>query len=313
LDSELLLDLAVEGHGTYAFIPDAVIVGTVFVNAVANALSALTQDATIHLTPLNGAEFTGSVLANFAVTEATWGRVVSIGPLLLGQSREVAVPLRIPGGSEPFLEATLGFVNFSGQKDQATLKGSQRRATQSSILSNARARTVSTGYQAVTDACGGRGKSAVQAVTALAQSYEGYVAASSSKGEVDTSLMALRIDVDGRMSKAIKSKERFNRWGKHYVRALMRAHQIQQCTNFMDPGLQGYGGKLFAAVRQIGEEVFLNLPPPKPSRALPPVPLPARTAPPSGTYVPPAAPPPPAASAPDSPNMRTYYAGGGGG
>merc|ERR1719171_963289 len=96
LDSELLLGLAIEGNGTYAFIPDAVIVGTVFVNAIANSLSSLTQDATLHLTATNGAEFAGPVMGDFATTEAAWGRVVSIGPILLGQSREVVVPMRIP-------------------------------------------------------------------------------------------------------------------------------------------------------------------------------------------------------------------------
>ena len=33
------------GHGTYSFIPDALIVGTVFVNTVANVLSTFTQSA----------------------------------------------------------------------------------------------------------------------------------------------------------------------------------------------------------------------------------------------------------------------------
>lgn len=49
LDSDLLLGLSQQGGGTFAFIPDAVIVGTVFVNAVANALSTYTQHATLQL------------------------------------------------------------------------------------------------------------------------------------------------------------------------------------------------------------------------------------------------------------------------
>merc|ERR1719247_2427089 len=50
LNSELLLDLAAEGSGTFAFIPDALIVGTTFVNSIANVRSTLTQNATLHLT-----------------------------------------------------------------------------------------------------------------------------------------------------------------------------------------------------------------------------------------------------------------------
>ncbi|EGR28365.1 von willebrand factor type a domain protein [Ichthyophthirius multifiliis] len=40
LDSELLNELAIEGNGAYAFIPDASFVGTVFVNAFAQMLSS---------------------------------------------------------------------------------------------------------------------------------------------------------------------------------------------------------------------------------------------------------------------------------
>ena len=43
LDSQLLLELATECHGTYSFIPVAPNVGTVFVNSVANVISNFTQ------------------------------------------------------------------------------------------------------------------------------------------------------------------------------------------------------------------------------------------------------------------------------
>jgi len=136
--------------------------------------------------------------------------------------------------------------------------------------------------------------------------------------------LALKSDIDGRMSKALKGKERFNRWGKHYLRALMRAHQLQQCTNFMDPGLQVFGGRLFKAYRSEGDTIFVSLPPPTPS-ASPALREPVRT------YVPPAAPTPAAQSASAArpspalvpthpstpplaePEMRTYYRGAGGG
>ena len=47
--SQLLLDLAVEGNGFFAFIPDARIVGTCFVSCIANLLSTWKCSATLHL------------------------------------------------------------------------------------------------------------------------------------------------------------------------------------------------------------------------------------------------------------------------
>merc|ERR1711871_1356502 len=57
----------------------------------------------------------------------------------------------------------------------------------------------------------------------------------------------------------------FNRWGRHYLPSLARAHLVQQCNNFKDPGVQAYGGKLFQELRDAVDDIFCKLPPPKPS------------------------------------------------
>lgn len=49
LDSALLNDLAIEGKGSYAFIPDGQFVGTVFVNALSNLMTTMAVDATLCL------------------------------------------------------------------------------------------------------------------------------------------------------------------------------------------------------------------------------------------------------------------------
>lgn len=39
------------------------------------------------------------------------------------------------------------------------------------------------------------------------------------------------------------------RWGRHYLLSLARAHHLQICSNFKDPGVQFYGGPLFKSLR----------------------------------------------------------------
>ena len=82
-------------------------------------------------------------------------------------------------------------------------------------------------------------------------------------GAVET-VVALQLDVAGRMTKALQGEERFNRWGKHYLRATIRAHQLQTCTNCMDEGLQKYGGALFTSLKEEGDKIFISLPAPAP-------------------------------------------------
>jgi hypothetical protein len=58
----------------------------------------------------------------------------------------------------------------------------------------------------------------------------------------------------------MSTDERWERWGAHYLRALYRAHQYQMRTNFMDPGVQPYGGSFFDGLVERGGTIFKRLP-----------------------------------------------------
>jgi hypothetical protein len=68
---------------------------------------------------------------------------------------------------------------------------------------------------------------------------------------------------EGQITKAFSSEEWNKRWGIHYIRSIIKAHYNQQCINFKDPGVQIYGGELFHKIREIAENIFCSLPPPK--------------------------------------------------
>jgi len=168
---------------------------------------------------------------------------------------------------------------------------------------------ITEGFQVVTDAEGAKGATANKNWASLA----GSIAALQLAYKDDDRIENLNEDVKGRMTKAMTTKERFNRWGKHYLRALLRAHQLEQCTNFMDPGLQLYGGSLFKEVKDAGGKIFISLPQPIPSRtpaarAAAAAAAAATAAPAYAAYTAPAVLPAPAA-----PDMQDYYAGSGGG
>ena len=62
-------------------------------------------------------------------------------------------------------------------------------------------------------------------------------------------LEAICRDCDGQFAEAVSRRDWYDRWGKHFLPSLARAHLLQQCNNFKDPGVQAYGGELFAALR----------------------------------------------------------------
>lgn len=310
LDSQLLLDLATEAGGSFAFIPDAVIVGTTFVNCVANVLSTFSQNVTLSLTPGRDCTLHSAVGEEGACTHESWGLRLSLGPLQLGMPRDVTVLMTLPsttpsraldfdsstGGDMPYLHVAVQYARVGNEdgcaKGVGTTGGS---CFPNAIAARLRAETVGVGCHAITTAETGGGQQAQQELQLLATRM-----ASLLDGDDDSRLRALHNDVSGRMHKALQGKARFNRWGKHYLRALVRAHQLMLTTNFMDPGLQPYGGAVFAKLRAKGDQVFLGLPAPKPAPKMTSAGHRSQVT--GGTSAPRKA-----------PAMTTYYAGAGGG
>lgn len=70
---------------------------------------------------------------------------------------------------------------------------------------------------------------------------------------------------EGRAAKGFSTEERIKRWGMHFVRSIIRAHELQLCHNYKDPGVQQYGGKLFKEIQGQCDILFCNLPPPQPT------------------------------------------------
>jgi hypothetical protein len=72
LDSKLCADIAEWGDGLFGFIPDATMVGTVFINALAHVLGTANLDTTFTYTPAEGAPTT----------------TIHAGPITYGQPRD---------------------------------------------------------------------------------------------------------------------------------------------------------------------------------------------------------------------------------
>jgi hypothetical protein len=262
LISELLVDIAKEGNGTFAFCPDALIVGTVFVNTVANVLSTWNQNAKLHLTAMGAASFAGDVLGGHSVAETSWGRVVSLGPLTLGQCHDIVVPMNVPGGNSAYLDAVLEYTKSDGKMVRVACEGVSRQGSIKATVTGLRSEAVSLGWDALA-----RASASNAGCDQAKQDMESMALKIENTPGLDEIGKALLADVGGRMTKSLTGRDRFNRWGKHFLRAITRAHQVQLCTNFMDPGLQMYGGTVFKELVQKGTTVFTGMGAPTPSRA----------------------------------------------
>lgn len=82
LDSKLLSDIARMGFGSYSFIPDSAMVGTVFVHSLANIRTTHTADYVLTV------ETDGVIQGIGHHTKTSWGYHIPVGPLTFGQQRD---------------------------------------------------------------------------------------------------------------------------------------------------------------------------------------------------------------------------------
>lgn len=76
---------------------------------------------------------------------------------------------------------------------------------------------------------------------------------------------ALLADLKGEIHMAINNANTYLKWGRHFLRSFLSAHSRQECNNFKDKSVQFYGSEKFKYIQNKADEIFNNMPPPKPT------------------------------------------------
>jgi Mg-chelatase subunit ChlD len=311
LQSELLNEIALEGGGSYAFIPDSGFVGTIFVNALSNQLNSFAKHAAISLDLANGAHLLSESLnpTCSVVTMTSWGAMLSVGDLPYNQRRDFIFFVNISNWnhSGSFLEATLEYEPFASDEKVTVTCQSEENSVRSAIGSETlhfeanlfrhlmieRMTIPSSGGESsetnkpkekwgskIIEKFIGKDETITfkkpyrevgqpdEASNALAAEMQSWCDSLESSPESNTFrdyVQGLHLDLTGEINLAFADHASYQKWGRHYLPSIRRAHQLQQCNNFKDPGVQFYGGALFASLRDQAEDTFCTLPAPTPS------------------------------------------------
>merc|ERR1719253_967395 len=297
LDSNLLSELAIMGNGMYAYIPDAGLVGTVFVNAMTNLLVTMATNVRLNLKLCEGGTFPSDpVLGSYAAKVNKDGSlVINLSSLQFGQRKDVIVQVNLPtsDAGQEFLEATLDYstrASSSNHIRRVAIKGMEPGADFEMEPQRCRLMFVDGVRQAMKmmkqtsmEKMNGA-PPPLPAVQQYVRELADKLAASEAAG-LDA-MQALDEDLSGQVAESFSRQDWYDKWGIHYLPSLMCAHLSQQCNNFKDAGVQHYGGDLFDELRDIADSIFCGLPPPTPSpRPPPPAPHPTASAAPSRAAV----------------------------
>lgn len=281
LRSSLLRELAVEGSGMYAFIPDSGFVGTAFVNALSNQMVSFGHRATLHIACSHGVRVADDEDPGLTfcqeITDTT--ATLDIGTLQYGQPRHVVVRVVVPEGlsHDEFLQScqcTLNYTPYLGTSNDFEVNiccdhlGTGQGFLLELEIQSFRFRLIHYISNGITSGV----VTSSPAESILANDMRQWLRnhpksrrGNSSVDKLHDIVNGMLSDLTGQITEALTRRDYFDKWGCHYLPSLQRAHELQQCTNFKDPGVKNYGGQLFHQVSELADEMFCALPPPAPS------------------------------------------------
>ena len=262
LDSKLLNEIAFIGKGTYAFIPDGSFVGTIFVNSMSNLLSYVALNVVVEIDKSNLQVKESDLLKYYDKKTNEQSLEIKLGSVQFGQNKEIVLPVTFNDNENKVLKGNLKYSNPFGESFNAAFNCK---------IVNTNDPKAHINYFRVQSAT-----KMLDAVDYLQTNKDDLKSCSS---QIDTLLHEivnspvkdnqyikdLVTDLKEQVSIALSKKEFYNKWGRHYLPSLARAHLYQQCNNFKDPGVQHFGGQIFQATRDKLDKLFLNLPAPEPS------------------------------------------------
>ncbi|KAI1134649.1 hint-domain-containing protein [Hypoxylon sp. FL0543] len=287
--SGLLKSIAEIGGGNYAFIPDAGMIGTVFVHAVAHLQTTYATKCILQVSTPKGIHLrttAGKTIEQQQQEAADFRKLtIHLGNLQFGQSRDIFLEsVNSQGSKAAFRTASRDTIIA------ATLKFSQMRAVEFSCFDTKDVLEVSDLPESVIAYHQSRSMLCDFLSSFFPLQKDGEyetrrtinpkrhqadfkhlvdnIPARLYSDEYNRSLMEDLVGSlpSGQVSLALSSEDYFKRWGCHYFFSLWNAHAKQLCNSFKDPGPLMYNqNSFFAKCRDALDRSFDTIPPPKQS------------------------------------------------
>jgi Mg-chelatase subunit ChlD len=279
--SGLLQSIAELGLGSYAFIPDAGMIGTVFVHAVANQYATFATEVTIQIPDVKSAQRVAlPTVFNSSIYQGCL--TMRLGNLQFGQTRDLVVKFLDDTSRSP-ANALITYRDLAGDVQHIQLSQSSiKRLPQPEVEYHMLRAELCTAISALFPLKSNGEHDPLdhinqsQPLAAASKALKALAAAASRRPNPSPAYASIASDLTGsgqagQVLKAINtsghSQSYWSRWGRHYLPSLLHAHARQVCNSFKDPGPLQYGSQspLFVHWRDQLDMAFDSLPAPTPS------------------------------------------------
>ncbi|KAI1333516.1 hint-domain-containing protein [Xylariaceae sp. FL0016] len=283
IDSCLLKSIAEVGGGNFAFIPDAGMIGTVFVHAVAHLQSTFAINCVLEITTPKSVRLettAGKTMEDQNAEDGICNKVtIKLANMQCGQSRDIFLKM-LPGaesGVKAIANAKLTYSLMRHPLHVITARNlSEPSELPDCIIAYHQSRSMICSFLSSFVELDRQKHEYKEVASCSMDEYNsklqellGNIPAARYNDELNTSLME---DLQGRepagqISLAISRRDYFGRWGLHYYLSLWNAHAKQLCNSFKDPGPLKYNRfPPFIKCLEKLDDAFDDIPPPRPSR-----------------------------------------------
>lgn len=263
LVSKMLVSMAHVGGGSYSFVPDCSVLGSVFVNWTANVQTTMLSQVLVTVASEGGfarSELTSETLKSCVRKPAEKERTVELSSVSYDQSRYIA--LEIPAGSLAVgseVDVKVEFNHWSTGK-QSKMDSVKIEAADAEALTAPVRISAADVCLALSEAVPNADEGNVEEMNmGMVDKLRVLTGLAKSLGLEQHPLgEGLLQDLEGQMAEATSRGDWFGKWGRHYLPSLALAHWSQRSNNFKD-GVQAYGSDMFNDIVDSGGDIFKSL------------------------------------------------------
>ena len=254
LDSNLLYNISsISGGDGFSFIPDASILGSVFINGISNLLTTAQCNVTLKIDLSHGATF----------KDGTTSLEINIDSLKYGKTKNIVFDVSKVGASghlenPSFSKATLTLPHTEISSGHIT---NDITAIQRQLFRIEAIKTIND--------CINLKNFNDESFKSLINDFHQKIVSYYSDTN-DTYIHNILLDFSGQVKEALnmtsngEKEDWFSRWGIHYLRSLQGAYMNEMCNNFKDKGILNFKTPMFNTLCDNISTVFEAIPPPKP-------------------------------------------------
>jgi len=242
IDTQLLVDIAKIGNGSFSFIPDSGFVGTVIIHALANISTVCGSNAILMIKPVNG-----SIIKKIYGYDEDY---ITLDTIHYGQSKDIVILIETNNSENNILDIRLEYKSYNNKIICIDGYAENKGETYNIDLENSIMRL-----------------ELVELLKFILKNYP----YDNLNNEIDNYTTNYQwehnivTDLNEQVKLSISNNTFYEKWGKNYIYSLMFAHIQQKSNNFKDKSIIGYGGELFIKQRDIIDDMYSNMNPPTPS------------------------------------------------